>query len=163
MQMRPALGEALLGGAIIAAIGSFGVVAGVPWLFPSLGPTLALQVSTPTQATARPANIVVGYAVALAAGLLAVYLSGAFAEPAVTSGGSLTTPRVMAAAIAVLLCLLGQSALKRPHPPAVATTLLVALGAFEPSLHGALILTCGIALVTVFGEMARRWRLRQFE
>jgi hypothetical protein len=154
MQMRPAVGEALLGGAIIAAIGSFGVVAGVPWLFPSLGPTLALQVSTPTQATARPGNILVGYA---------VYLSGAFAEPAVTSGGSLTTPRVMAAAIAVLLCLLGQSALKRPHPPAVATTLLIALGAFEPSLHGALILTCGIALVTVFGEMARRWRLRQFE
>jgi hypothetical protein len=46
------------------------------------------------------------------------------------------------------------------HPPAEATTLIVALGGIEPTPAGALTVIAAIALVTVLGEVARRLSVR---
>jgi hypothetical protein len=38
------------------------------------------------------------------------------------------------------------------HPPAAATTLLVALGGFKPTVHDALIVIIGVLIVATIGE-----------
>ena len=63
--------------------GGLGWFAGIPWLLPSLGPTLAIQTGTPLHASARMRNVAFRHVIGLAAGLLAVYLTGAAHQPAV--------------------------------------------------------------------------------
>jgi hypothetical protein len=57
--------------------------------------------------------------------------------------------------LTLLICLL----LKASHPPAAATTLLVALGAIK-TRQDAFNVVAGVLLIAVFGETARRLRLK---
>ncbi|HEY0780661.1 MAG TPA: hypothetical protein VGD56_22075 [Gemmatirosa sp.] len=41
------------------------------------------------------------------------------------------------------------------HPPAAATTLLVSLGGFRPTLHDASAVCAGVVIVTLAGEALR--------
>jgi hypothetical protein len=129
---------------------------------PSLGPTLAIQTGTPLHASARMRNVACGHAIGLAAGLLAVYLTGAAHQPPVTDmvHDSLGLARIAASVIAVALSLAVQHRLNLAHPPAEATTLIVALGGIEPTPAGALTVAAAIALVAVLGEAARRLSAR---
>ncbi len=151
-----------LSGIVLAIIGALGWLSGIPWLLPSLGPTLAIQTSTPLHASARMRNVAFGHAIGLAAGLLAVYLTGAAHAPAVMDmvKDTLSLDRVAASVMAVALSLAVQHRLKLMHPPAEATTLIVALGGVEPTPAGALTVIAAIALVTVLGEAARRLSAR---
>jgi HPP family protein len=151
-----------LSGTVLAAIGALGWLAGIPWLLPSLGPTLAIQTSTPLHASARMRNVAFGHGIGLAAGLLAVFLTGAAHAPAVMDmvKDTLSLERVAASVIAVALSLAVQHRFKLTHPPAEATTLIVALGGVEPTPAGALTVVAAIALVTVLGEAARRLSAR---
>ena len=63
--------------------GGLGWFAGIPWLLPSLGPTLAIQTRSATACEPRIRNVAFGHVIGLAAGLLAVYLTGAAHQPAV--------------------------------------------------------------------------------
>jgi len=159
---RNALLPAGLSGITLAVIGGLGWLAGIPWLLPSLGPTLAIQTGTPLHASARMRNVAFGHAIGLAAGLLAVYLTGAAHQPAVTDmvKDTLSLDRVAASVIAVALSLAVQHRLNLMHPPAEATTLIVALGGIEPTVAGALTVVAAIALVAVLGEAARRLSAR---
>ena len=49
------------------------------------------------------------------------------------------------------------------HPPAAATTLLVALGGFKTTTHDALTAIFGVVFVATVGEMLRRDRLGKAE
>jgi hypothetical protein len=49
-----------------------------------------------------------------------------------------------------------QGVLRARHPAAEATTLLIALGTLEPTLHTALTVIGGVTLVTALGEVTRR-------
>jgi hypothetical protein len=151
-----------LSGIALAVIGGLGWLAGIPWLLPSLGPTLAIQTGTPLHASARMRNVAFGHAIGLAAGLLAVYLTGAAHQPSVTelTNDTLSLARVAASVLAVALSLAVQCRLNLMHPPAEATTLIVALGGIEPTPAGALTVIAAIALVTVLGEVARRLSVR---
>lgn len=62
--------------------------------------------------------------------------------------------------LAVGLNMLFGLLLKASHPPAAATTLLVALGGFEMSVHGALTVIAGVSIVATVGEALRRIRLQ---
>jgi hypothetical protein len=137
-----------LSGTVLAAIGALGWLAGIPWLLPSLGPTLAIQTSTPLHASARMRNVAFGHGIGLAAGLLAVFLTGAAHAPAVMDmvKDTLSLERVAASVIAVALSLAVQHRFKLTHPPAEATTLIVALGGVEPTPAGALTVVAAIAL-----------------
>ncbi|MEG4107917.1 HPP family protein [Microcoleus sp. S13_C5] len=146
-------------GGLILVVGLIGLLAGQPWLFPSLGPTAFLQVETPDQRSARFYNTVVGHLLGLGAGLLAVTLLGAGDAPAVLSTKELTPVRVWAAAIAIALNMLGGLLLRASHPPAAATTLLVALGGFKPTVHDTLTVIIGVLIVATVGEVLRRIRL----
>jgi hypothetical protein len=143
-------------GLVIGLLGMLGIVMGVPWLFPSLAPSIAIQATTPGQPSARPWNVFAGHMIGLGCGLAAVYLTGAAGTPSVTDAHALTAVRVSAAVLSVLLSMWLQGVLRARHPAAEATTLLIALGTLTPTLHTALTVTGGVTLVTALGEVTRR-------
>ncbi len=50
-------------------------------------------------------------------------------------------------------------ALRASHPPASATTLLIALGGFQPTVHDLLTIVIVVCIVALIGEFLRRVRL----
>lgn len=155
---KKALWGALATGGILLVVGLLGLVADQPWLFPSLGPTAFLQVQTPYRPASSFYNTVVGHSVGLAAGFFAVLVLGAGDASSVMATHHLTAVRMWAAVLAMTLTMLVSLLLKAPHPPAAATTLLVALGGFAPTVNAALTVEAGVLIVAVIGEGLRRVR-----
>lgn len=145
---------------LMLIVGIVGLLANQPWLFPSLGPTAFLQVETPQQSGSKFYNTVIGHCLGLLAGYLSVAMLGAAEAPAVLLTHDLTAIRVWAAALAVGLNTLFGLLLKASHPPAAATTLLVALGGFEPKVSSILTVLAGVIIVATIGESLRRIRLQ---
>ncbi|MEY2562852.1 MAG: hypothetical protein QOH88_1045 [Verrucomicrobiota bacterium] len=146
-------------GLLMAIVGGSAWLAGMPWLIPSLGPTAYLQVENPAHPSSRFYNTIVGHLVGLASGLIALALFQAWNSPSVLIDHQLVLCRVGAATLALLLTLLLTLLLKASHPPAGATTLLVALGAIrtKSDLINALV---GIIIIAVCGEGLRQLRLK---
>jgi hypothetical protein len=146
---------------VLLCVGVTGVIARQPWLFPSLGPTAFTQTEYPGHRTARFYNVLMGHGCGVAAGLLAVFVSGASGPPSILATARLTTARMAAAAIAVALTILLTLLLRAAHPPAVSTSLLFALGVFRPNLHDVLVIGAGVLITACAGELLRRLRLRR--
>ena len=147
------------GGAVMAIIGAFGWACAVPWLFPSLGPTIAIQSEAPEHHSAQPWSVVMGHFIGAAVGFIAVRLTGVIHDPPVNVSHMLTGPRVLAAALAVFASMALQTLARARHAPAQATTLLIVVGALDADMHGALVLAAGIVLVATLGEGVRRLKL----
>jgi HPP family len=147
-------------GLLLLIVGAFGLAVHQPLIFPSLGPTAFLQAELPQLPSSRLYNTIVGHLLGLGAGLLVVTLLGASTAPSVLATGQLTPIRLWAAAIAIFLTLLAGLVLKASHPPAAATTLLVALGGFQPTRHETLVVTMGVLIVAVVGEVLRQLRVK---
>ena len=152
----------VVSGTLILAAGAMSLATGRPWLFPALGPTALLIAVNPGHPTTRFHSIVVGHVVAFACGWLAVLLLGAGDGGRLFMGGGLTVARVWAAAFAVAGTALIQPSLRAYHPPAAATALLVALGAYRSDVRTTLSLLAGVAVVALLGEWFQRLRLRDF-
>lgn len=152
---------AVYSGLVIAAIGALGWASGVPWVFPSLGPSIAIQARSPEHRTARPWNVVVGHLIGAAVGFAVVRITGLVHQPPMNISHALTGARVVAAALAVFLSMALQELADANHAPAEATTLLIVVGALDATLKGALVLLAGIALIAVFGEAVRREKLER--
>ncbi len=146
--------------AMLAIVGALGLAIGRPWLGPSLGPTVVLVAMNSAHPTSRAWNVLVGHVGGLIAGFVAVALAGAVNAPSVLETGELTAPRVIAGIVSVPLTVLVGILLRASHPPAAATTLLVALGAVA-TLDEALAVASGVAVITVAGELFRRMRLER--
>jgi hypothetical protein len=148
----------VVGAGLILAIGLIGLAVGRPWIGPSLGPTIMLAVMSPAHPTARAWNVLAGHLGGLSAGLAAVMMVGAQNAPIVLQTGELTAPRVAAATIAVGLTAAVGIILRASHPPAAATTLLVALGSIArpPQI---LAMIAGVVIVALLAEWIRRIRL----
>jgi len=146
------------GGATYAAIlaivtltitGAVGLLVKQPWLFPSLGPTVMLFFESPKQPSSRPLNTIVGHVVGIAAGVtcFTVFdLSGHRSAPV----GGLTVSYVIAGAVAVGITTAVLSLLKLPHPPAGASTLIVALGILHTPVQ-LLSMVGAVVLITTAG------------
>ncbi len=148
----------VMGGFLILFAGIIGLIAGQPWLFPSLGPTAYLQVETPELESAHFYNTIVGHYVGIVAGLIGITIFNLWATPSVLVSHELLPVWVGAAAIAIFLTIVINMFLRSSHPPAAATTLLVALGAFRtPSQISALI--AGVLIIAVVGGVLRRIRV----
>jgi len=141
-------------------VGALALLAGQPWLLPSLGPSAYLLALMPAHPSTRAYNVLAGHLIGLAAGIVAVWITGAAATPVLQSG-TLAGPRVGAAVLAVAFSMLAALALRASHPPAEATTLLVALG-YVRTPREALNLAIGAAIVAVAGIALRRLRLGQW-
>lgn len=147
---------AIVSALALAILGTLGIATGVPWLFPSLGPTIAIQTATPDAPAAQPWNVIASHLPGLASGFLAVHVTGAIGLPSVAPAHALSLPRMLAAVFAVLLSMLLQALLRASHPPVEATTLLFAPGALEANGCNALTIVFGVVLVTMIGQMAKR-------
>ncbi|MCW2603220.1 MAG: hypothetical protein JWN61_1355 [Pseudonocardiales bacterium] len=113
--------------AVLGTVGAVGILSRMPWLFPSLGPTVMLFFESPNEKASRPLNALVGHGVGIGLGwlcLLAFGLNGQLAAP--TAGLSLRY--VAAGAVSVAATTMVLTAIKLPHPPAGASTLIVSLG-----------------------------------
>jgi CBS-domain-containing membrane protein len=146
------------GALALGVVGVLGLLAGQPWLLPSLGPTAYLVAEMPAHPSTRVYNIVGGHLLGLAAGIVAVLLTGAWAEPVTLQAGVLTGARVGAAVLALGLTLLATLALQASHPPAGATTLLVALGPLGTTTD-VVDVAIGAAIIAITGVALRRLRL----
>jgi CBS-domain-containing membrane protein len=112
---------------VLAAAGGVGLILHEPWLFPSLGPTVMLFFESPEQPSARPVNTLIGHIVGIAVGfgcLVGFGLIGQLPAPV----GGLTPSYVAAGTLSVAGTTLILTLLRRPHPPAGASTLIVSLG-----------------------------------
>jgi hypothetical protein len=145
-------------GGLLLIVGLAGLLVGRPWLLPSLGPTAVLQTEAPAHPTSRAWNVVMGHLGGLLAGFAAVLIFNASHAPVVLVAKQLPPERVGAAVLAVLLTVLLGILLRASHPPAAATTLLVALGSIA-TLSDALNLAAAVLILAVIGELARRVRL----
>ena len=133
---------------VLAASGLLGLLFHLPWLFPSLGPTVMLFFESPEQKASRPLNTLVGHGVGLLAGALCLYALGLQDQPSATVGG-LTPLHVLSGVLSVGLTTLVLTWLGLPHPPAGATTLIVSLGILSTpvqlaSMAGAIILVTAV-------------------
>jgi hypothetical protein len=115
---------------LLLVVGLTALAAGQPWLFPSLGPTAYLLARYPDQPTARIYNTIIGHLVGVASGFAAVAIFNAWQAPVVPLN-DVTAPRIWAAVVSVGITVLLNSVLRSGHPPAAATTLLIALGSFQ--------------------------------
>jgi hypothetical protein len=145
---------------LMLLVGAIALVARCPFLFPSLGPTAFQQAEYPHHRSAGIYHVIVGHLLGLISGFLAVGVLGAMNTPPATADTPPSAARLGAIALAVAMTIMLQLVLRASHPPAVSTTLLIALGAFPVSVHTALTVVIGVILVAIPGELLRRARLK---
>jgi len=146
-------------GGLVLALAATGLAVKQPLIFASLGPTAYELVELPQTRSAKPYNIIVGHLIGLGAGFLAVYLLNAWAAPNVLATGVVSPQRMWATAISVALTTLASLALRAGQPAALATTLLVSLGAMQ-TRRDAIVIVVGVLLMAAIGEPVRRLRLK---
>ncbi|HEY2744448.1 MAG TPA: HPP family protein [Polyangia bacterium] len=123
----------IAGFSFLAGAASIGVMALAAWatrqplIFPSLGPTAFLMFYSPRSPAACPRNAIAGHFIGVVCGYLALLVFGLRHAPPALAGG-ITLPWVGAAALSLALTGALMAALRVPHPPAGATTLIVSLG-----------------------------------
>ncbi len=126
--------------AFVAGTASIAVMALAAWatrqplIFPSLGPTAFLMFYSPRMPAACPRNAVSGHLIGVVSGYLALVAFGLRHTPPALARG-VTLPWVGAAALSLGLTGGLMAALRVPHPPAGATTLIVSLGILPRALE----------------------------
>ncbi len=146
-------------GALILTVAAIGWAAHMPLIFTSLGPTAYELVEKPKAPSARFYNIIVGHFAALAAGFLSLWLLGAWSAPKVAAAGFVSSPRLWAAVMAVVITTATTLVLDASQPASLSTTLLVSLGAMQTA-HDALAIVIAVLLLAAIGEPIRRLILR---
>ncbi|MGZ5233996.1 MAG: HPP family protein, partial [Ktedonobacterales bacterium] len=118
-----------------------------PFIFPSLGPTAFLFFYTPLAPSAAPRNTIFGHGIGVLAGYVSLLLTGLTAAGSALTVG-VTWPRVIATALSLGLTSGLMVLLRAPHPPAGATTLIIALGLLTKP-NQLVLLMVAVVLLTV--------------
>jgi CBS-domain-containing membrane protein len=141
----------------LVAIGLSGLWAWIfkePLLFPSLGATAFLIFETPMAEVGSPRNTIIGHSVGVAAGVASVAIFGLLNAPSAYVQG-VTPARIAAVALAVALTGGILRVLRSAHPPAGATTIIVASGLLIHVEQLAALLV-GVVLLTGAGWILNR-------
>lgn len=147
-------------GGLILAVAAIGWITKQPLIFASLGPTAYELVEQPQLRSARTYNVIVGHALGVACGFLALSLLHAWNEPNVLSTGIVSTQRLGAVTVAAALTVFCTLIARAAQPAALATTLLITLGAMQ-TRRDAVAIVVGVVIVTALGQPLRHIRLRQ--
>ena len=118
----------------IGLLALLAMLSGTPFVFPSLGPTAFLFFFHPRMPIASPRNALYGHAIGILCGAGALWLTGLPFDSNVLEQG-VTGRRVLAAALALAATGAAMILLRATHPPAGATTLIVALGIVSNPFH----------------------------
>lgn len=133
----------------------FGLAAGVtarPLIFPSLGPSAIMLFAHPLDRLSAPRHVILGHFVGGASGYAALAATGLLGVPFTSS---IDAHRILAAAIALGLTAGLMIAFQVEHPPAGATTLIVALGIL-PKLLDFTFLMAAVLLLTLLALIVNR-------
>lgn len=125
-----------------------------PLVFPSLGATAFLIFETPMAEVGTPRNTILGHFVGVAAGALSLAIFGLLNSPSVYVSG-VTFARVCAIALAVALTGGLLRVVRAAHPPAGATTIIVASGLLHTPRQMLDVLV-GVVLLTIAGWLLNR-------
>ena len=125
-----------------------------PLVFPSLGATAFLIFETPMAEVGSPRNTIIGHTVGVAAGVLAILMFDLWNAHSVYITG-MTPQRLGAMAVAVALTGGVLRVIRSAHPPAGATTIIVASGLLATPKQLADVLV-GVALLTAAGWILNR-------
>ena len=145
---------------LILVTGVVALLAGRPWLLPSLGPSAVLAGEMPAHPVTRTWNMTVGHVGGLIAGFVGVLLAGAMNDPIVLVDHVLTPGRVLASVIAIALTVLAGAVLRASHPTAAATTLLVSLGSLRTATDAANLLV-GVLVLAILAALVREVRMHR--
>ena len=149
--MDDRLATSLHTGVLIAVLGALAWVTGLPALFPSLGPSAFVLATFPESEASDARRVIGSHAVGVVAGLLSYHL---------LASGIVVTSRIAPLSVdglrlaasgvgAIVLTVAGMLQFGVRHPPACATTLIVALGLLSSGFEGALIVVAVALLVAV--------------
>jgi len=140
-------------GALLSALGAVVWLSGLPFLFPSLGPTAYLFATQPSARQSAPQRVLGGHAVGVVAGLVAYHaIAGDVLITASMGAASMDGLRLAASGVvAVVLTTAGMTLTDTGHAPACATTLIVGLGILATPLQGGIII---VAVGVLVGEQA---------
>lgn len=111
----------------IAILSLLAYFTGDYFIFPSVGPTAILFFMSPKAETVQPKNVLIGHAIGIICGYLALVVTGLTSASSIVAGG-VTFHRVIAASLALSFTGAIMVAARTPHAPAGATTLIIALG-----------------------------------
>jgi len=130
----------------IGSLALLAMITRTPFVFPSLGPTAFLFFFSPTLPTASPRHTIYGHAIGILCGYGALLVTGLAGAPPVILVG-VAPLRILAAALSLAATGSLMILLKAAHPPAGATTLIIALGIVTKPFH-LLIIEVAVALLT---------------
>lgn len=131
----------------IGLLASFAMISGTPLLFPSLGPTAFLLFHNPMQPAASPRNTICGHAIGILCGYASLWLMGLTSDPPTMVEG-VHAERVFCAALSLATAGALMVLLDVWHPPAGATTLIIALGILTRPYH-LLIVEAAVAILVL--------------
>lgn len=138
----------------IGLSGTWAWIAKEPLVFPSLGATAFLIFETPMAEVGSPRNTIIGHLVGAGAGVLSLAIFGLLNAPSAYVTG-VTPARLGAIALAVALTGGLLRLLRSAHPPAGATTIIVASGLLaRPHQIGDVVV--GVILLTAAGWTINR-------
>ena len=151
----------LYAGVLLAVPGVLAWVSGQALIFPSLGPSAFLLATVRSGETVTPRRVIGGHLVGVAAGLLAYHTIAPGLE-VTAAAPMLATAQfrlVASGVVAVALTAGGMFVTETGHPPACATTLIVALGLLPSLVDAVLIVVAVVALVATheFVTHERAW------
>jgi len=126
---------------VILTISLFAWLTNLPLVFPALGPSTFILFTAPLSKAGAPRSVVLGHLSCLAGGTL-VYHSVSFLTGQPISLDHVNAPLVLSAALALALAVWTLVKLNCPHPPACASSLVVALGGLNDPLD--LLLTAAV-------------------
>ena len=123
-------------GALLSALGAVVWLSGLPFLFPSLGPTAYLFATQPSARQSSPRRVLGGHAIGVVAGRIAYHaIAGDVVVTASMGAASMGGLRLAASGVvAVALTTAGMTVTDTGHAPACATTLIVGLGILSTPL-----------------------------
>jgi hypothetical protein len=136
-------------GFLLAVVGVVAWATGEPFVFPSLGPTAFLLAKARRGSTVSPRRVLGGHAVGVVGGLVSYRLvaPGTALSTSLPAFSTATLGLATAASLSLLLTSVGMLATNTSHPPACATTLIVALGVLPTIRAGAVILVAVTVLL----------------
>lgn len=135
-------------GLLIAILGVLTWASGLPALFPSLGPSAFVLAMFPESEASNPKRVIGSHVLGVIAGFLAYHL---FAQGIVVTGqippfSTVSLRLAVSSVVAIVLTVVAMLYFGIRHPPACATTLIVALGLL-PTLFDSIIIIGAVAII----------------
>jgi CBS-domain-containing membrane protein len=150
----------------IALLGFVSWLAGLPLLFPALGPTAFIQYSSPFSPAASPRSVIMGHLIAIGAGHIGWNVFHTFGIE--LFGPDAAWVAIAAASLALALTSFLMIRLECAHPPACGTALILALGKM-PTLFDMGVMIAAVVLMAAMtsashrlcGVNAQKWSIRR--